>query len=131
MFRLLALKVLEDCAACAHKVLSGGMIYFFCQDYQECMESSFTLTKSYECEDISLHFYDVVSHLKQDDDSVVDKTIQVSLNAIVGKNGDGKSSIVELLLRVINNFACTFGYLSDQDTLAYNISVSAILYYEL
>lgn len=131
MFRLLALKVLEDCAACAHKVLSGGMIYFFCQDYQECMESSFTLTKSYECEDISLHLYDVVSHLKQDDDSVVDKTIQVLLNAIVGKNGDGKSSIVELLLRVINNFACTFGYLSDQDTLAYNISVSAILYYEL
>ena len=84
MFRLLAIKVLDDCAACAHKILEEGMTYFFCQDYEECMESSFTLTKSYERKDTALHLYDVVSHLKQDDGSIIGKTIQVSLNAIVG-----------------------------------------------
>lgn len=30
----------------------------------------------------------------------------INLNAIVGKNGDGKSSLIELLIRIINNLSC-------------------------
>lgn len=131
MFRLLALKVLDDCAACAHKVLQEGTLYSFCQDYEEIEDNPFTLKQMTKRSETTEHLYDVVSQVNGTEEAVTSKHINLSINAIVGKNGDGKSSIVELLLRVINNFACCFGYLSDQQTLAYNISVSAILYYEL
>lgn len=131
MFRLLAIKVLDDCAACAHKVLQEGTLYSFCQDYEEIEDNPFTLKQMTKRSETTEQLYDVVSQVKGTKEAVTSKRINLSINAIVGKNGDGKSSIVELLLRVINNFACCFGYLSDQQTLAYNISVSAILYYEL
>lgn len=57
--------------------------------------------------------------------------LEVSVNAIVGQNGDGKSSLLEVMLRILNNFAYTRGFLEDQPTLKYVEGVNAILYYEI
>lgn len=57
--------------------------------------------------------------------------LEVSVNAIVGQNGDGKSSLLEVMLRILNNFAYTRGFLEDQPTLKYVEGVKAILYYEI
>lgn len=46
-------------------------------------------------------------------------------------NGDGKSSFVELIIRILNNFAYAFGFLSDQETLCYISGLNANLYYEV
>lgn len=131
MFRILAIKILDDCAACAHKILNEGQLYLFCQDYVESGESLYTLKKRSQQTKVAKHLYDVKSQVTDGEGVTKEKDVHISVNAIVGKNGDGKSSIVEVFLRIINNFAYTFGYLSDQDSLVYNISVSAILYYEL
>lgn len=58
-------------------------------------------------------------------------TLEVSVNAIVGQNGDGKSSLLEVMLRIMNNFAYKLGYLEDQPTLKYVDGVKAILYYDI
>ena len=52
MFRLLSLKVFEDCAACAHKVLQAGASYMFCEDYAEYKDNTYTLTKIGEVTDM-------------------------------------------------------------------------------
>ena len=36
--------------------------------------------------------------------------IHINIQALIGKNGERKSTIVELMLRVLNNFACFFGF---------------------
>lgn len=59
------------------------------------------------------------------------QTPEISVSAIVGKNGDGKSSLVELILRIINNFGVQYGFKVDQESLAHVKGVKAILFYEV
>ena len=130
MFRLLSLKVFEDCAACAHKVLQAGASYMFCEDYAEYKDNTYTLTKIGEVTDMCCHLYDC--HYKVEKDGMAEnRTIAVSIHAIVGKNGDGKSSVVEMIIRIINNFAICCGYRTDHKSLMYNVSVSGALFYEM
>lgn len=120
MFKLIALKVLEDCAACAHKVLTPGELYFLCNDFVGDEKNPYLLKRTQMPTAVESTLYGS----EQSDTNI-------TINAIVGQNGDGKSSVVELVIRVLNNFACCFGYIFDQETLCYNKSVSAILYYEI
>ena len=57
--------------------------------------------------------------------------IEIAVSAIVGKNGDGKSTLLEVMLRVLNNFAVTTGFHEDQPSLKFVEGVKAILYYEI
>lgn len=43
MLRLLGLKLLDDCGACAHKVLRTMIFYPFCQDYREDGDTQYTI----------------------------------------------------------------------------------------
>ena len=58
-------------------------------------------------------------------------TLEITVNAIVGQNGDGKSSLLEVMLRILNNFASSFGFSENQPNLEYVNGVRAILYYEI
>lgn len=130
MFRLLSLKIFEDCSACARKVLQAGALYMFCEDYSENKENLYTLTKKGEVTDVCRHLYDC--HYRLETHGMIeDRTIAISIQAVVGKNGDGKSSVVEMIIRIINNFAICCGYTVDHDSLSYNVSVSGALYYEM
>ena len=130
MFRLLSLKVFDDCAACAHKVLQAGASYMFCEDYAEDKDNPYTLTKISEVAHFCRHLYDCHYQVKKEG-KVEKRTIEISIHAIVGKNGDGKSSVVEMIIRIINNFAICCGYRADHESLSYNVSVSGALFYEM
>ena len=56
---------------------------------------------------------------------------KVSLSCIVGKNGDGKSSITEMMIRVINNFAYLAGFRENQQHLNFIPHVRATIKYSV
>lgn len=56
---------------------------------------------------------------------------KVSISSIVGKNGDGKSSITEMMIRVINNFAYLAGFRENHQHLTFIPQVRATITYSV
>ena len=83
--KIIAIKPLDDCNEKFLKGLKKNEVYLFDKAYSIDKYGSIEYHKE---KDIQL--------FNQDD-------LQVNINAIVGKNGTGKSTLVELLLAVINN----------------------------
>ena len=81
-FRLLAIKPLEGCNANLAKSLKTGELYKLC--------NGFELTKIGVYRKSEYSLFDV-------------SNITVNVNAIVGKNGTGKSTIIELFMAASNN----------------------------
>ena len=119
-FQIAGIKILPGCEPSIRKVLKDGELYLFSNRYSADIENELILNDKGEENSCATSLYDVVwgTH-----------SIQVSVNAIVGKNGDGKSALIELLLRILNNFAYSFGFLYDQGSLVFVDGVCAILYY--
>lgn len=117
-FKLIGLKVLDGCAEDLRKVLRPGTMYYFCNHLFD--PDGFNKE---EC-----------AHPLADDffipDSADDMPL-VNVSCIVGKNGDGKSSLVELYIRIINNFAYLAGFLSDHRDLRFVPRLFANLYYSV
>ncbi|MBL6448384.1 hypothetical protein JMN32_18870 [Fulvivirga sp. 29W222] len=82
-FKLLAIRPLKGCHPDYHKVLVPGEIYQFYQDYKFEMDGS-EVSEIKHTSTVPENLYDVGD-------------LKVSISAIVGKNGSGKSTITELL----------------------------------
>ena len=119
-FRIIGIKVLEGCSSNIQKNLKAGVLYRFCSDYKASDKDDCTLENCISGTDIDA-IYDVKS--------IEGHKISVHLNAIVGKNGNGKSSLVEIMLRIINNFAYHYGFLVDHESIVKVNGLRAILYY--
>ena len=123
-FRIAAIKILDGCEPYVRKKLKEGKVYLFSSRYKEDKHNELTLGLNRE----------VVGNIFAQTMYNIDREVgalKVSVNAIVGQNGDGKSSLLEVMLRILNNFAYTRGFLEDQPTLKYVEGVKAILYYEI
>lgn len=111
-FSIIALQLLEGCAGHIRKVLKEEW-YFFTQKYHIKDATYPVRNPSYKFPD---DFFDS----------------KISISAIVGKNGCGKSTIVEVMLRVINNFAVNITAKAHKDCQLYPVSdVNAALYFEI
>ena len=112
-FSIVALQLLPDCSKHIRKVLQEDW-YFFTQKYHLDPDTKYPSRNP---------------DYKRPDDFFDPK---ISISAIVGKNGCGKSTIVEIMLRVINNFAVNITAKAHKDCQLYPVSdVNAALYFEI
>lgn len=123
-FRIAAIKILDGCEPYVRKKLKEGKVYLFSSRYKEDKHNELTLGLNKEV--TGNFFAQTMYNIDREAGA-----LEVSVNAIVGQNGDGKSSLLEVMLRILNNFAYTRGFLEDQPTLKYVEGVKAILYYEI
>lgn len=100
-FDIICIRVLEQCAPYIKKVLGNNTTYFFQDEYIYDENTNWIKPKNGIIA-LNEDFFNI--NLDNED------TIKINISAIVGQNGDGKSSIVELILRILNNFAYASGY---------------------
>lgn len=93
-FKIIAIKPLAKCYKKHLKVLRNNTIYYFYQDYDikhlRVKNETITIKENYPT------------------DLFNKKNLNINISAVVGKNGSGKSTIVELLFKAINNIAFNF-----------------------
>lgn len=101
-FQVFAVKISEKSKK-GRRGLKGDPFYFFYQGYHISQDEN-TITLDLKRYDYDRIFNDYL--VEQSRKISKEKTVpHISISAIVGKNGSGKSTIVEFVLRLINNFA--------------------------
>lgn len=118
MLKLIALRPLNGCSSSALKCLKINTIYYFCNDYN-ITDDGICLKDEY------------IRPLPKDFFSQSKSALQINISAIVGMNGDGKSTLIELLMRLINNCAKHYRLSENKDSLLRIDAVKAELYYLL
>lgn len=105
-FKIIAIKALKDCDPNFTKVLEKEKLYYFYSDYKIEVNNKGLEVITNKNETIYPSKLYNVKGLKDD--------IIINLCAVVGKNGSGKSSIIELLFRAINNIAYNYKWLTGK-----------------
>lgn len=123
-FKLLALRPEKGSAKEIVKNLVQEQFYFFDQGYQPTAELDFIQKVGHTSGIPDNNFY----YKKQHDTS---SSLEfVNIQAIVGKNGEGKSSLIDFAIRILNNFH----YLilpANHNQLLYIKDVYGELYFEI
>lgn len=101
MFRIIALRPLEGCAAHILKCLKINQLYYLYNGFSIDGRGEITLREK-DVWGLSDDFYWL-------DEELNSNKTNISVSAIVGKNGEGKSSLIELMIRLINNCAHRYG----------------------
>lgn len=127
-FQIIAIRPLQECNENISKCLQKEETYYFCNDYEINEDGcKINFTRS-NIKPLSNAFF---LYNKEKEEHNKEKKPSISISAIVGKNGDGKSSIIELMIRLINNFS-HFYELNTQDYRLYKVEgVRASLYYKV
>lgn len=113
--RIIAIRPLGNCVPHILRVLKPNITYFLYNNYEMCDNDQFIRNKG---EVIPFDFFRLDSN-----------SPNIGISAIVGKNGDGKSSLVELMIRVLNNFAKKYNFGGDSQNLTYIEEIQAELYF--
>lgn len=124
--KLIAVNILPNCRSYIRKNLEINSPYLLYNDYLLSSDKSGRKIISYnnDMRHISSSFFTLDSDINP----------IVSINAIVGKNGSGKSAIVDIILRLINNLS--YKVLSKYNTyngaeLRWIVGLNAQLYFSL
>lgn len=115
MFKIIALRVLDGCEEHIYKCLHVGMMYYFCNDY--------VIGEGRRC------VRRISKNLKPIRNDFFGTCPEVNVSAVVGMNGDGKSTIVELILRLVNNCAIAYELAAKAESLRRVEGVKAELFY--
>lgn len=118
MLKIIAVKPLKGCLRSILKCLKEEHIYYFCNDYS-ITDEGIALRDKY-VKPLPDNFFSTEENPR----------LQINISAVVGMNGDGKSTLIELVMRLINNCAKHYG-LTDKNHLLRVEGVKAELYYEI
>lgn len=119
-FKIIAVQPLKGCLKYYRKILEAGKLYFLYKGYHEIRDG--IIEKIPNERMISNDFYRTQSDNPQ---------LSITISAIVGKNGDGKSSIVELIIRILNNFSFAVGFQKNHADLKPMYRLYARLFYSI
>lgn len=124
-FKIIAVRLVRDnnnkgCADHIKKCLKENVFYYLCNDYTISPDSR---TISQRHSNMGVLCDDFFSFRKEDKPFI-------SISAIVGRNSDGKSSLVELIIRLLNNCAQAKNIGNDIN-LMFVDGVYAELYYQI
>lgn len=133
-FKLLAIRPLKDCNEKYLKILQENRIYKFYNDYIFLDKEGNEILDFYKYKSVdkiqNRHSISESFFLQNDDN------IKINVSAIVGKNGSGKSSLVELLITIINNISFIYGFqinfsgFDDLIKLIHIDNIKAQIFYE-
>lgn len=123
-FKLIAVRILPDCAEHIRKCLSENTFYYLCNDYEITDDAETIREKSKYCKPLNENFFKLSDYSNDNDN------LTINLSAIVGMNGDGKSTLIEVIIRLLNNFAYHHGF-GKEGTLTIVKGLKAELYYKL
>lgn len=112
-FKLLAIRPLKGCNPKFLKNLEEGRIYKFYNDYEFFNGEDRIDDFNYKID---------INSIKDVERIEVEETLpkdffgeSISVSAIVGKNGNGKSALIELFIVTINNLAQSYGFQTNYD----------------
>jgi len=109
---------MSECDERFRKVLKPDTTYFFCNDYED--DDNGGVRRKANCQELFSTFFSIHEN---------NNNPLVNVSCVVGHNGDGKSSLIELIIRVINNFAYLSGFLSDLPDLKFIPGIYSKLYF--
>lgn len=102
-FKIIAIRPLKNCNKKFLKNLISNEFYTFYNNYE--------ITKNKSVDNISLKFENIVPA-----DLYYTNNAKINISAIVGKNGSGKSSLVELLYVLIYNLSIRARFITEEPT---------------
>lgn len=118
-FKIIAIRILPGCADHIKKCLCENEFYYLCNDYRIENDGAKIVLASNNLKPLDDDFFWI------DDNHTGPR---INLSAIVGMNGVGKSSLVEVFLRLINNFSIQYKF-NPNHTLQHTKGVCAECYF--
>lgn len=106
-FKIIGLKIEDGCSVILSKVLKPKFIYHFYSDFTIDEKTEEIIINSTPCPDL----YSLAN-------------VNVNISAIAGKNGSGKSSLIEILFMIINNLSFSNHHFASQLTIVKGLKAS-------
>lgn len=119
-FAIISIRVLKDCKERLRKVLKPETLYFLSNNYED--DGNGWVRPNVGSNPLDADFFTLKKGRVAP---------RINISCIVGHNGDGKSSLVELFIRIINNFAYLAGFLSDHKNLVFIPGLYAEVFYRI
>lgn len=97
-FHIIGIRILHGCNKTIRRVLRENTTYFFIKGYKVSKSDNLFIERiepNQKSEDCSIYDVNGKSHHR----------VSVSVSAIVGKNGDGKSTLIEIMMRILFSLA--------------------------
>jgi hypothetical protein len=123
-FKLLAIRPMPDCDPQLLKILKKGEFYFFDNTYQPREDQRWIRKIDPKTSQVPRDFF----FKKGISGSSLES---INVQALVGKNGEGKSSLTDLALRILNNFFKAIEVHPVTKNLVYVNKLAAELYFSI